>query len=103
MLARVSGKAITCEYKYDGERAQIHLQADGTLSFFSRNSEDVTEKYPDLRPVIQEAIKPGLKDCILDVEVKLTHLFLMCNDRQSAPASCVLDGSITHSFEYATA
>lgn len=47
VLDRFEGKKFTCEYKYDGERAQVHF-ANGKLSVFSRNSEDMSVKYPDL-------------------------------------------------------
>ena len=48
VLDRFEGKRFTCEYKYDGERAQLHKLADGTVGVFSRNSEDMSKKYPDL-------------------------------------------------------
>jgi DNA ligase-1 len=48
VLDRFEGKRFTCEYKYDGERAQVHRLDDGTVGVFSRNSEDMSKKYPDL-------------------------------------------------------
>jgi DNA ligase 1 len=48
VLDRFEGKKFTCEYKYDGERAQVHLLENGTVAVFSRNSEDMSKKYPDL-------------------------------------------------------
>jgi DNA ligase-1 len=48
VLERLQGKKFTCEYKYDGERTQIHKMADGTVKIFSRNLEDTTPKFPDI-------------------------------------------------------
>ena len=48
VLDRFENKKFTCEYKYDGERAQVHKLEDGTIGVFSRNSEDMSKKYPDL-------------------------------------------------------
>ena len=48
VLDRFEGKKFTCEYKYDGERAQVHYLPDKSLRVFSRNSEDMSKKYPDL-------------------------------------------------------
>lgn len=48
VLDRFEGRPFTCEYKYDGERAQVHMLEDGSVSVFSRNSEDMKAKYPDL-------------------------------------------------------
>uniref|UniRef100_A0A9I9CY62 DNA ligase n=1 Tax=Cucumis melo TaxID=3656 RepID=A0A9I9CY62_CUCME len=62
-------KAFTCEYKYDGQRAQIHKLADGSLRVFSRNSDDTTSKFPDLIKIINELSKPAVSTFILDAEV----------------------------------
>jgi DNA ligase 1 len=48
VLDRFENKRFTCEYKYDGERAQVHKTEDSTIHVFSRNSEDMSKKYPDL-------------------------------------------------------
>jgi len=46
VLDRFSSGRFTCEFKYDGERAQIHMKEDGTVEIFSRNSEKTTSKHP---------------------------------------------------------
>ncbi|GME87610.1 unnamed protein product [Ambrosiozyma monospora] len=63
-------KEFTCEYKYDGERAQVHLMDDGSLKIYSRNSEDMTGRYPDLIDVMEELknLNPEIKSFILDCE-----------------------------------
>jgi DNA ligase 1 len=69
VLTRLSGLAFTMEFKYDGERAQVHLLPDGTVKIFSRNSEDNSEKYPDLKDVVKRARSVDLVSCVLDAEV----------------------------------
>lgn len=64
---RVENKGFTCEYKYDGERAQIH-KFGSNYKVFSRNSEDLTEKYPDLKDTIKN-IEKNKEDFILDAEI----------------------------------
>lgn len=70
ILDRFQGKTFTSEYKYDGERAQIHYKKGSGYQIFSRNSETHTGKYPDVISVL-----PSLFDCstvesfILDSEV----------------------------------
>lgn len=56
VLTRLAGQAFTCEWKYDGERAQVHkLPTTGEHCIFSRNSENTTGKYPDLAAILGDA------------------------------------------------
>lgn len=69
IFARLEGKSFTCEYKYDGERAQIHLLPDGTVRVFSRNMEDNTGKYPDIAKMLPSVLREGVSSVIVDSEV----------------------------------
>lgn len=69
VLKRLSGLAFTMEYKYDGERAQVHLMKNGEVKIFSRNSEDNSRKYPDLMNIIKEAKLKDIESCVIDAEV----------------------------------
>ncbi|KAG7007872.1 SH3 domain-containing protein C23A1.17 [Physcia stellaris] len=86
VLDRFEGKTFTCEYKYDGERAQIHYvaqdspqqyassvpvpgkSAKGLSAIFSRNSEDLSKKYPDILEKLHTWIRPETKSFVLDCE-----------------------------------
>ncbi|KAL0581628.1 ATP-dependent DNA ligase Cdc17 [Marasmius crinis-equi] len=68
VLDRFENKRFTCEYKYDGERAQVHKLEDSTVSVFSRNSEDMSKKYPDLVEQLPRCIKESTKSFVLDAE-----------------------------------
>lgn len=73
VLDRFEGQEFTCEYKYDGERAQIHYTAPsgndkGLLKIFSRNSEDLSNKYPDILSKLSSWIKPTTTSFVLDCE-----------------------------------
>jgi len=65
ILAKLGGSAI-CEYKYDGERAQIHLTPGG-VKIFSRRLEDITHAYPDVVKAVKEAV--SAKEAILEGEI----------------------------------
>ncbi|KAF6788178.1 DNA ligase [Colletotrichum sojae] len=87
VLDRFENQTFTCEYKYDGERAQIHYvakaaneelsqslpgatqaAADGVASIFSRNSEDLSKKYPDILAKLHTWVKKDTKSFVLDCE-----------------------------------
>ncbi|CAK7270613.1 hypothetical protein SEPCBS57363_004191 [Sporothrix epigloea] len=69
MLAKLQGRAFTCEYKYDGQRAQVHCDRDGTVSIFSRHLEVMTDKYPDLVSLVPRIRGEGVDSFILEGEV----------------------------------
>ncbi|KLU88998.1 DNA ligase 1 [Magnaporthiopsis poae ATCC 64411] len=87
VLDRFENQTFTCEYKYDGERAQIHYVAKdadeelsqalpgankttgaGVAAIFSRNSEDLSKKYPDILSKLHTWIKEDTKSFVLDCE-----------------------------------
>ena len=69
ILTRLDAKgAFTSEYKYDGERAQIHI-FDKHVKIFSRNQEDNSTKYPDVVKIAQNIIKDSVTSCIIDSEI----------------------------------
>ncbi|KAI9742621.1 MAG: hypothetical protein M1818_003762 [Claussenomyces sp. TS43310] len=87
VLDRFENQTFTCEYKYDGERAQIHYVAkdsevqyasgvpgavkdkdNGIAAIFSRNSEDLSKKYPDILAKLNTWVKSDTKSFVLDCE-----------------------------------
>jgi DNA ligase-1 len=85
MAKILEGRAFACEYKYpfpslpplfiqtnyryDGQRAQIHLSTTGKVSIFSRHLELMTEKYPDLVALIPHIQATGTQSFIMEGEV----------------------------------
>lgn len=69
ILDKFQDMEFTCEYKYDGERAQIHYMEDGSVEIYSRNAERNTGKYPDVVSSVSRLKKPTVKSFVLDCEV----------------------------------
>jgi len=57
ILEKLSGKAA-CEWKFDGERVQIHKDGSN-VQLFSRRLENITEQYPDVQDYVRKHIKPN--------------------------------------------
>ncbi|KAJ4291322.1 hypothetical protein N0V88_006326 [Collariella sp. IMI 366227] len=69
MLTKLQGRDFACEYKYDGQRAQVHCDADGKVSIFSRHLELMTDKYPDLVALVPKIRGDGVETFIMEGEV----------------------------------
>jgi DNA ligase-1 len=64
ILEKFGGRCIA-EYKYDGERIQIHKRGDEVV-LFSRRLENISSQYPDAIGLIQKHVKA--KNAILEAE-----------------------------------
>ena len=91
LRGRFGERRVTCEYKYDGERAQIHFLSLGAVRLFSRHcevcrcfplslayllarlSQDSTARFPDVVASVADWLVPlepaGELTFILDAEV----------------------------------
>jgi DNA ligase-1 len=70
VLKRLDGVRFTLEYKYDGERAQVHLLSNGKMCAFSRSLLDSSEKFPEVPLYCRESCATsGVTDFVLDTEV----------------------------------
>ncbi len=65
ILDKTGGLALV-EYKYDGERAQIHKTGDKVL-IFSRRLENITHQYPDVAELAKENVKAS--EAIVEGEI----------------------------------
>jgi DNA ligase-1 len=64
ILEKLGGKCIA-EYKYDGERVQMHKKGDKVI-LFSRRLENISDQYPDAVELVKDRVKA--KEAILEGE-----------------------------------
>ncbi|KAK9483242.1 hypothetical protein V1527DRAFT_445857 [Lipomyces starkeyi] len=73
MLVKIGNEhtEFACEFKYDGQRAQIHYDESGKISIFSRHLDLMTDKYPDIVDVLQShrVILDNTRSFILEGEI----------------------------------
>ncbi|KAI6190029.1 DNA ligase [Aphelenchoides bicaudatus] len=69
VLRRFGDSEFACEWKYDGERCQIHRSKDGKMWIYSRNQENNTNKYPDIIERMPHALTDPNAEFIADGEV----------------------------------
>ncbi|KAI0186406.1 DNA ligase 1 [Xylaria flabelliformis] len=69
MLTKLQGRDFACEFKYDGQRAQVHCDEGGKVSIFSRHLEVMTDKYPDLVTLVPQIRGEGVGSFIMEGEV----------------------------------
>lgn len=69
MLTKLDGREFACEFKYDGQRAQVHCDDAGKVTIFSRHLELMTDKYPDLVALMPRVRGEGVGSFIMEGEV----------------------------------
>lgn len=52
IVKRLQGQQYTSEYKYDGERAQVHISEGKVVAVAARNLKDISHKYPELSDLL---------------------------------------------------
>ena len=65
ILRKVGGRALV-EYKYDGERGQIHKKGSEVM-IFSRRLENITRMYPDVVEMVRNYVK--VDEAIIEGEI----------------------------------
>ncbi|KAI8817228.1 uncharacterized protein EV422DRAFT_622711 [Fimicolochytrium jonesii] len=63
------GLNFCADWKYDGQRAQIHRTSTGQVHLFSRHLETMTDKYPDIVALVPSVCRESTTSFILDAEV----------------------------------
>ncbi|KAI1469296.1 ATP-dependent DNA ligase [Daldinia caldariorum] len=69
MLTKLQGRDFACEFKYDGQRAQVHCDEKGKVSILSRHLEVMTDKYPDLVELVPKLRGEDVRSFIMEGEV----------------------------------
>ncbi|CAL8081991.1 unnamed protein product [Calicophoron daubneyi] len=100
VLKRFDEADFTCEYKYDGERAQIHVLSPSTIHVYSRNQEDNTSKYPDIVNSMMPKVISGSTltsralELLKETEETNSGTSKSETQNQSTVFSCIIDSEV---------
>lgn len=92
IVKRLEGNPFTCEYKYDGLRGQIHYTNNKT-HLFSRNLDNMTDMYPDIIHLLEQSVKPEIRNFIIDSEI-------VAFDLENVKNFLILEQNFTFSSSY---
>lgn len=68
IVVAMRGQPFVADYKYDGQRAQIHLSA-GEVRVYSRHRKNATDKFASIHSCVATAAVNGVESFILDAEI----------------------------------
>ena len=85
-----------CEWNYDGDRAQVHLNEDGTVKIYSRNQEDNTPKFPDIIKRLNNCLSKEVKSAVLDCESSQLGIGMMLWKRKINVQVCLFRFDLQH-------
>lgn len=70
LIDRFKDLKVTCEYKYDGMRGQIHILDDKSIQIYSRSQENITSWFPDVVSFLKSSQDFNrIRNCIIDSEI----------------------------------
>lgn len=97
VMALFKGVPFTVEVKYDGLRAQIHRLPNGTYRIFSRHLMDQADRWSDLEPFIESAIRnpADVQSFILDAEIVAVDHIKEAAANSDRPAAAAADDDTT--------
>jgi DNA ligase-1 len=71
--AKMGGSTYLSEYKYDGERVQVHMSGEHII-LFSRRMKPITDMYPDIIETVKSSVQAS--EAIFEGEIVAMDVFM---------------------------